>query len=238
MKGARATLPHAENAGVRRVTRSARATWGRATATIRKRPGECHRPSLCPAAPLVIRLSVCRVAILDSRPILATNRRPPVNLSPLGTGTRLVRVGGELVCVAHKHEPTGYKAPGAYGSKVVFDGESTSKAALASVQTIGPKTTKKKLEPYHPLAARNRPKHQTENIKSSRFGVPKGFTETYRNSSQIELGDGHPESRKPWRTTNQIYTNRTLMTGKIGIETNEGIFAECAAMTHSKFRNA
>ena len=67
--------------------------------------------------------------------------------------------------------------------------------------------------------------------------MPKGFTETYRNSSQIDLGDGHPDSRKPWRTTNQIYTNRTLMTGKVGIETNEGIFAECAALTHSKFRN-
>ena len=70
--------------------------------------------------------------------------------SPLGTGTRLLRVGGELVVLPHRVKPTGFKAPNAYGSKVVFDGETTMprfSARCAPWEGVGPK---KKLVPLPP----------------------------------------------------------------------------------------
>ena len=95
---------------------------------------------------------------------------------------------------------------------------------------VGPK---KKLVPYHPLAARNRPKSQVENVVGSRFAVPKGSVERYRNSSQVDLSDGHPD-RASWRTTNQTYAQpkhaRNLRMD------NTGIFAESAQRPHSKQR--
>lgn len=155
--------------------------------------------------------------------------------SPLGTGTRLLRVGGELVVLPHRVKPTGFKAPNAYGSKVVFDGETTNAAFQREVRAVGEGVgPKKKLVPYHPLAARNRPKSQVENVVGSRFAVPKGSVERYRNSSQVDLSDGHPESRAPWRTTNQTYA-QPKHARKIGMD-NTGIFAESAQRTHSKQR--
>ena len=156
-------------------------------------------------------------------------------LSPLGTGTRLVRVGGELVAIPHYIKPTGWKAPNAYGSKVVFDGATTKSTFDAKVRKVGEgEVEKKKLMPYHPLASRNRPKSQVENVVGSRFAVPKGAVERYRNSSQVDLSDGHPDSRKPWRTTNQMY-RQPKHAGKTGMD-NNGIFAEAAQLTHRKQR--
>ena len=43
----------------------------------------------------------------------------------LGSATKLVKVGGELVAVSHEVAKTGYKADNAYGAKSVFTGETT-----------------------------------------------------------------------------------------------------------------
>ena len=144
-------------------------------------------------------------------------------------------MGGELVAIPHYIKPTGWKAPNAYGSKVVFDGATTKSTFDAKVRKVGEgEVEKKKLMPYHPLASRNRPKSQVENVEGSRFAVPKGAVERYRNSSQVDLSDGHPDSRKPWRTTNQMY-RQPKHAGKTGMD-NNGIFAEAAQLTHRKQR--
>ncbi|EEH57124.1 uncharacterized protein MICPUCDRAFT_47424 [Micromonas pusilla CCMP1545] len=157
---------------------------------------------------------------------------------PLGTGTRLITVGGELVAVAHRIKPTGYKAPNAYGNRVAFDGTTTSGSEQAKVRVVGSgEGPKKKLMPYHPLASRNRPKSQTDNATSGRFTMPKGSVEAYRNASQVNLTDGHPDSGRAgsWRTTNQEYSDKSATTGVVGLA-NQGIFAEAAILTHKKQR--
>ena len=163
---------------------------------------------------------------------------PPAPSSPLGTGTRLITVGGELVAVAHRIKPTGYKAPNAYGNRVAFDGTTTSGSEQAKVRVVGSgEGPKKKLMPYHPLASRNRPKSQTDNATSGRFTMPKGSVEAYRNASQVNLTDGHPDSGRAgsWRTTNQEYSDKSATTGVVGLA-NQGIFAEAAILTHKKQR--
>ena len=118
---------------------------------------------------------------------------------------------------------------------MVFDGATTKSTFDAKVRKVGEgEVEKKKLMPYHPLASRNRPKSQVENVVGSRFAVPKGAVERYRNSSQVDLSDGHPDSRKPWRTTNQMY-RQPKHAGKTGMD-NNGIFAEAAQLTHRKQR--
>ena len=158
-------------------------------------------------------------------------------LSPLGTGTRLVRVGGELVAIAHTVKPTGYKAPNAYGSRTRFDGTTTNGVANKKVRTIGETSGgEKKLAPYHPLAPRNRPKAQVENTLGSRFAVPKGFVEKYRNSSQVSFSDGSVGAQRTWRTTNQTYAQPSGAAKRDTGMDNVGIFAEQAVMTHAKQR--
>ena len=62
-----------------------------------------------------------------------------------------MRVGGELVAIAHTVKPTGYKAPNAYGSRTRFDGTTTNGVANKKVRTIGETSGgEKKLAPYHP----------------------------------------------------------------------------------------
>jgi hypothetical protein len=148
-----------------------------------------------------------------------------------------VRVGGELVAIAHTVKPTGYKAPNAYGSRTRFDGTTTNGVANKKVRTIGDTSGgEKKLAPYHPLAPRNRPKAQVENTLGSRFAVPKGFVEKYRNSSQVSFSDGSVGAQRTWRTTNQTYAQPSGAAKRDTGMDNVGIFAEQAVMTHAKQR--
>ncbi|MDA9098703.1 hypothetical protein N9L76_07190 [bacterium] len=146
-----------------------------------------------------------------------------------------MRMGGELVAICHPQKPTGYKAPNAFGNRVRFDGSTTNGIANKKVAMVGEnKNGNKKLMPYHPLAPRNRPKAQVQNITGSRFAVPKGFTEKYRNSSQVQFGDGSQDSQ--WKTTNQTYSQPTGAATRDSGMDNTGIFAEQAVMTHAKQR--
>ena len=43
----------------------------------------------------------------------------------LGSATKLIKVGGELMAVSHEVPKTGYKSENAYGAKSVFIGETT-----------------------------------------------------------------------------------------------------------------
>lgn len=149
-----------------------------------------------------------------------------------------MRVGGELVAIAHTVKPTGYKAPNAYGSRTRFDGSTTNGVANKKVRTVGETGNggEKKLVPYHPLAPRNRPKAQVENTLGSRFAVPKGFVEKYRNSSQVSFSDGSVGAQRTWRTTNQTYAQPSGAAKRDTGMDNVGIFAEQAVMTHAKQR--
>ena len=136
----------------------------------------------------------------------------------------------------HRVKPTGFKAPNAYGSNVVFDGETTNAAFQREVRAVGEGVgPKKKLVPYHPLAARNRPILQ-ENAGTS-WGRGSPFRgpclRAPRNSGQVDLATGN-RLRAVWRTTNQTYA-QPKHARKIGMD-NTGIFAESAQRTHSKQR--
>lgn len=158
---------------------------------------------------------------------------------PLGTAKLLVKQGGELVAVPHAVKKTGYKAPNAYGAKDIFNGETTNGFYQKKVRKVGEgSTTKtKKLMPYHPLASRNRPKESMENYTGTRFGlkVTRDSVETYRGSSQVVLADGHPDSSKPWKTTNQAYSENKEAVNKTGLA-NQGIFSDAAKITHTRQR--
>lgn len=105
------------------------------------------------------------------------------------------------------------------------------------VRKVGEGTTKKKLMPYHPHASRNRPKESMENYMGKRFGlkVTRDSVESYRGSSQVVLADGHPDSSKPWKTTNQVYSDNKAVVNKTGLS-NQGIFSDAAKITHAKQR--
>jgi hypothetical protein len=142
-------------------------------------------------------------------------------------------VNGDLVAVAHTITPTGYKASGSFGNRTKFDGSTTNGLANARVRKVGEDVGGKKLTPYHPLAPRNRPKGTVENTVGSRFAVPKGQVEKYRNASQVSFGDG---SGSHWKTTNQTYSQPVGVARRDTGMDNVGIFAEQAAMTHAKQR--
>ena len=59
--------------------------------------------------------------------------------------------------------------------------------------------------------------------------------EAYRGSSQVVLADGHPDSSKPWKTTNQAYSENKSVVNKTGLA-NQGIFSDAAKITHVKQR--
>lgn len=148
----------------------------------------------------------------------------------------LTKMSGEIVAIPHNPEKTGYKAPNAYGAKPVFNGETTNHFFQKSVQTAGDGTgtSKKKLMPYYSNASRNRPKEAMENIVGSRFGPhPTIKTEAYRGSSNVRLGDGDPESRRAWKTTNQVFAECTQMQDVTGLG-NSGVSSDVAKRMHKK----
>ena len=144
------------------------------------------------------------------------------------------------MAIAHAVKPTGYKAKNAYGGASRFDGGAAAGTANASSRRVGEggsapsRYGDKKLVPYHPLAPRNRPKSQVENVVGSRFAIPKGFAEKYRNSSRVCFGGGG--GADTWKTTNQAYSQPSGLARRNTGMDNVGIFAERAAMIHAKQR--
>lgn len=155
----------------------------------------------------------------------------------LNSARALVKLSGDIAAIPHNPPKTGYKAANAYGAKPVFTGETTNQFFQKGVQTAGEGSganTKKKLMPYYANASRNRPKESMENIAGSRFGPhPTIKTEQYRGSSRVYLGDGDPESRRAWKTTNQVFAECTQMRDVTGLG-NAGISSDVAKRMHKK----
>lgn len=74
-----------------------------------------------------------------------------------------------------------------------------------------------------------------ENTTGSRFGIhPSIKTERYRGSSQIVMETpGDPESKRPWKTMNQVFDECTAVKNTVGLS-NQGISAEVATRVHCK----
>ena len=50
---------------------------------------------------------------------------------------------------------------------------------------------------------------------------------------QVRLKDGDPSSQRPWRTTNQVFSECALEAGTLGLA-NQGICADLAVRMHDK----
>ena len=76
---------------------------------------------------------------------------------------------------------------------------------------------------------------QMQNTAGSRFGIhPSIKTERYRGSSQIRFeSPGDPESKRPWKTCNQIFAECTDMQHTVGLA-NQGISADVAQRMHKR----
>lgn len=76
---------------------------------------------------------------------------------------------------------------------------------------------------------------QMQNTAGSRFGIhPSITTERYRGSSQIRFeSPGDPESKRPWKTCNQIFAECTDMQRTVGLA-NQGISADVAQRMHKR----
>ena len=57
--------------------------------------------------------------------------------------------------------------------------------------------------------------------------------ERYRGSSEVQLIDGDPESKRPWRTTNQVFAACAREQGTIGLA-NPGIASDVARRLHKQ----
>ncbi|DBA72785.1 hypothetical protein WJX79_005325 [Trebouxia sp. C0005] len=154
---------------------------------------------------------------------------------PLGSGTVQFKMAGEVLVKPHESVKTGYKAPNAYGAKPIFSDETTNKHYQKMVHAVGAgQGTHKKLEKYHPNAPRNRPKETMENVVGNRHKLhPCIKHEKYRGSSQIRFSDGDPDSRRPWKTTNQVFSKCAQVQDTVGLA-NCGISSSVAKDMHKK----
>ena len=114
-------------------------------------------------------------------------------LSPLGTGTRLVRVGGELVAIAHTVKPTGYKAPNAYGSRTRFDGSTTNGVANKKVRTIGETSAARR-------SSRRTIRWRRGTARRRRWRTHSGLGSRFRRASWRSTGTARrcPSRTGPW----------------------------------------
>ncbi|KAK9818340.1 hypothetical protein WJX72_010958 [[Myrmecia] bisecta] len=153
----------------------------------------------------------------------------------LGSAVGLYKVAGELTARPHAIPKTGYKAKNAYGSRPVFQDETTNKWFQKSVRAVGEGVgLHKKLEPYAANAPRNRPKETMENIVGNRHKLhPIIKHEKYRGSSQVKLVDGAPVSSNPWKTTNQVFAECAQVQNTVGLA-NPGISSDIAKGMHKK----
>lgn len=75
---------------------------------------------------------------------------------------------------------------------------------------------------------------QLTNIAGKRYGVhPTTSTERYKGQSQVRLADADPESRKSWKTTNQVFqaSAQPGVTDVVGLA-NAGISSDIARRLH------
>lgn len=65
--------------------------------------------------------------------------------------------------------------------------------------------------------------------------MPSGVarTETYKGMSHFAMKDSHPESNKPWKTTNQVFSEVTEALNTVGL-VNPGIASDVAKIMHKK----
>ena len=89
---------------------------------------------------------------------------------------------------------------------------------------------------YYDWASRNRPKDYMLNIPGPLNGVHPTCTttETYKGESHLEFNDPHPDTKKPWRTTNQMFNESLKVRHVTGMTTNQGIAADVATRLHKK----
>ena len=93
----------------------------------------------------------------------------------------------------------------------------------------------KALMPYYDWASRNRPKSYLINVTGPLNGVhPSTSTEKYKGESHLEFNDPHPDTKKPWRTTNQMFNESLKVRHVTGMNTNQGIAAAVATRLHAK----
>ncbi|KAK3241624.1 hypothetical protein CYMTET_48628 [Cymbomonas tetramitiformis] len=130
---------------------------------------------------------------------------------------------GDVIAVAHDVQKTGYKANNAYGAKAIFEDETTTAYHSSTVQKVGD-ADKKKLMPYHMNASRNRPGETLSNTVGRRFHPA-------RNSSQVMLRDGDPDSLSAPKTTTQVYSDINHNVVGLG---NQGISSDVARLVHAK----
>lgn len=76
---------------------------------------------------------------------------------------------------------------------------------------------------------------QMANTTGSRFGIhPSIKTERYRGSSQLTFASpADPESKRPWKTCNQLFAECTEVQGTVGLA-NTGISSDVAVRMHKK----
>lgn len=58
-------------------------------------------------------------------------------------------------------------------------------------------------------------------------------TETYRGMSHVEIRDGDVDSTRPWKTTNQVFSESTAVQHTVGLA-NAGVSSDVAIRTHKK----
>ena len=58
-------------------------------------------------------------------------------------------------------------------------------------------------------------------------------TENYRGMSHLQVKDGDPDSSRPWKTTNQVFSECTSVQNTVGLA-NMGIASDVAVATHKK----
>lgn len=116
----------------------------------------------------------------------------------------------------------------------------TNKAFEKSVQKAAKSMNvdTKQLMPYYDWASRNRPREYMVNVPGPRYGVHPvcTTTETYRGDSglNIEFNDPHPDTKKPWKTTNHMFNESCKLKHVTGMTSNQGIAADVAIRLHKK----
>jgi len=145
--------------------------------------------------------------------------------SNTNSAMRTAKRQGDIIAIVHPTPKTGYKAPNAYGSKAVFEDQTTTDYYHSRVAKVGDEN-QKKLMPYEPNASRNRPGDTLSNNVGRRFNAS-------RNKSQIAFRDGDPDSLIAPKTTSQVYSDINL--NVVGLA-NQGISAEKARSVHQKQR--
>ncbi|KAK9845232.1 hypothetical protein WJX81_000588 [Elliptochloris bilobata] len=150
----------------------------------------------------------------------------------LTSAQRLLKIQGALVAEPFYIKPTGYKARTSLGYRPKLQSETTNRAIQKQVREGS--GTKKPLGPYSLTAPRNRPKETLTNMVGTRHKLhPCIMAERYRGSSKVQLVDGDPESKRKWRTTNQVFAACARVQDTIGLA-NPGISSDVAHTLHKQ----